>query len=254
MSRRLDSVQKAYVCQFRSITSTNDKQAVELLQKSSWDVTRAVNLYFAEGPRSKQTALSNKNVKLESFFSSYKATAKNIIDQDGIASLFHDIGLDPTDPVALVIAFHCDAKEMGVFTKEEFFRGMESIGVDSVQSLGDSVAKLRAQLSERDSIKDIYSYTFTFSLDRGQKNLSIEDSVAYWEILLKGHFALLDEWIIFVRERCRNTISKDTWMMVLDLALSCKPDLSDYDFEGAWPVLIDDFVEWYRERFHEKLG
>ncbi|CAE8610545.1 unnamed protein product [Polarella glacialis] len=76
-----------------------------------------------------------------------------------------------------------------------------------------------AQLLDRVVCKDVYAFTFQ-----------------------------LDIWIGFVEEKVKNAISKDTWMMLYDLATQVKPDLSDYDENGAWPVLIDEFVEHVRRK------
>ncbi|KAI9208796.1 Cullin binding-domain-containing protein [Polychytrium aggregatum] len=40
------------------------------------------------------------------------------------------------------------------------------------------------------------------------------------------------------------SISRDTWRLFLDFALTSKDDLSGYDMSAAWPVLIDEFVEY----------
>jgi Cullin binding len=34
----------------------------------------------------------------------------------------------------------------------------------------------------------------------------------------------------------------------LEFSVTAGKDLSDYDDEGAWPVLIDEFVEYYRQQ------
>ena len=36
--------------------------------------------------------------------------------------------------------------------------------------------------------------------------------------------------------------------MLGTFAADVREDMSDFDEDGAWPVLIDDFVEWYREK------
>ncbi|CAI5964521.1 unnamed protein product [Closterium sp. NIES-65] len=52
----------------------------------------------------------------------------------------------------------------------------------------------------------------------------------------------------------RYAVSEDTWQQVLDFSCTIGADLSMYDSDGAWPVLIDEFVECYSRREHLGLS
>jgi hypothetical protein len=44
-------------------------------------------------------------------------------------------------------------------------------------------------------------------------------------------------------------ITLDQWDSFLQFNQSIKVDLSDYDAEnGAWPLLLDDYVEWKKKK------
>jgi len=125
---------------------------------------------------------------------------------------------------------------------------MQRLGCDDVNKLRAKIEELRAALADKTTCREVYAFTFQFALDQGQRCLPVEMCVEFWKLLLRSHFALLDAWISFVEQNVKNSISKDTWMMLYDLATQVKPDLSDFDVNGAWPVLLDEFVEQVKSK------
>ncbi|CEM03285.1 unnamed protein product [Vitrella brassicaformis CCMP3155] len=247
----MNKAQREKVTQFQNVTGAPQKVANDYLKRFSWSLDQAVDNFFAEGNSFSAKNPKTDTKKLENFFKKYKENDPNAMEEhigiDGTQQLCKDIGVEVSDPVTLVLGYHCGAKNMGVFTKDEFTKGMNALGVDSVERLRDKLPEMRATLKERVRCKDIYGFTFQFALDQGQRTLPLEMCVEFWKMLLRDHFTLLDDWLEFVKDHCKNNVTKDTWMMLYDLATTISPDLSNYDGDGAWPVLIDEFVEWWNE-------
>lgn len=94
-----------------------------------------------------------------------------------------------------------------------------------------------------------YDFVFFICRENGQKNITVRRAVMAWRLVLAGRFRLLDQWCNFIEENQRHNISEDTWRQVLAFSRCVHENLEGYDPEGAWPVLIDDFVEhMYRIR------
>ena len=51
----------------------------------------------------------------------------------------------------------------------------------------------------------------------------------------------------FLETSPTDAVSKDTWALALDFLQTTDVACSNYDEGGAWPVLVDNFVEWVKK-------
>jgi len=209
-------------------------------------------MFGGRGSRSQQGVQAPRidTKKVDAFFKKY-ANAESVISPEGTEQLCQDLGFTVLDPVALVLCYHCDVAVMGTFSREEFMRGMAALMCNDFNDLRNAVGGMRKSLeSSHPLAKKIYSKIFVMSLETGQKQLAKEMACQLWQLLLPlyGNRALGDKWIDYVAQHSsKPAISKDTWQMVFDLVTTCRPDLSDFDEDGAWPVMIDEFVAFQRK-------
>jgi DCN1-like protein 1/2 len=77
---------------------------------------------------------------------------------------------------------------------------------------------------------------------------ALEMAIEFWKLLLADRWVYLDLWIQFLQEKYNKTIPKDTWNLLYDFIQDIGTDFTLYDENGAWPVIIDDFVAYGRER------
>ncbi|KAM7506766.1 hypothetical protein LguiA_017219 [Lonicera macranthoides] len=113
-------------------------------------------------------------------------------------------------------------------------------------SIFDEVFKLMSGMDlmvDFSEFSRFYDFVFFICRENGQKNITVSRAVMAWRLVLAGRFRLLNQWCDFVERKQRHNISEDTWRQVLAFTRCVHENLEGYDPEGAWPTLIDDFVE-----------
>lgn len=68
------------------------------------------------------------------------------------------------------------------------------------------------------------------------------------KLLIGKRWALFPYFSDFLDESKYKVINKDQWCNVLEFSRTISCDLKNYDEDGAWPVLLDEFVDWTRKK------
>ncbi|KAJ9562684.1 hypothetical protein OSB04_007844 [Centaurea solstitialis] len=257
------------VQQFMTITGASEKVALQSLKASEWHLDGAFDVFYSQ-PHTKSFTDTRH---LEELYNRYKGTFTNSLRQldpyadmimaDGISTLCNDVQVDPQDIVMLVVSWHMKAATMCEFSKQEFVGGLQSLGIDSLEKFRERIPFMRSELKDdrlyhyhsiffylvaSEKFKEIYNFAFGWAKEKGQKSLALDTAIGMWQLLFEEkQWPLVDHWCQFLQARHNKAISRDTWSQLLEFARSVDPTLSNYDAEGAWPYLIDEFVEYLTE-------
>lgn len=229
------------------VAETNDEViSLQALRDASWDIESAFELYFYSLRSRSSNKSSTNEAGINALFDAYKVRddeSDERLEAEGIIRLCEDLGVDPFDPVTLVLSLKMGAESMGRYTKQEFTRGMTALGCDSIAKLKSKIGSLRKELENPVSFKNVYEFTFGFAKEPNAKALTLETAVGLWKVLMAERWCFTDDWCSFLKNNHGTAISNDTWSQVLQFSRQVGENLQSYDPNDAWPYLIDEFVE-----------
>lgn len=152
---------------------------------------------------------------------------------------------------------------MGEISREGFCDGWSELGgLDTIEKQKKFIQQRRAALGQpgnRDVLKNVYNHTFKLLLTgAGQRAVDKEQCMELWKVLFRAPSLdwrtpttdWLELWTEFVAENNIKMINSDVWKQTFKFAEeSVKDDtLAWWSEESAWPALVDEFVEWIKEK------
>ncbi|XP_057341927.1 DCN1-like protein 4 isoform X2 [Microplitis mediator] len=165
---------------------------------------------------------------------------------DGMEKFCEDIAVEPENVVMLVLAYKMNARQMGFFTLNEWLKGLSELQCDTIHKLQQKLDYLRSLLNEPHAFKGIYRYAYDFARDKDQRSMDMETARVMLQLLLGKHWPLFSQFAQFLDQSKYKVINKDQWCNILEFSRTINHDLSNYDLDGAWPVMLDEFVEWLK--------
>ncbi|KAF8393074.1 hypothetical protein HHK36_021315 [Tetracentron sinense] len=190
--------------------------------------------------------------RIDQLFNSYANRSSGVIDPEGIEALCSDVEVEHTDVRILMLAWKMKAEKQGYFTLDEWRRGLKALRADTINKVKKALPELEKEVRRPSNFLDFYSYAFRYCLtEEKQKTIDIESICLLLDLLLGSQFCTQVDFLIqFLKtQNDYKVVNMDQWMGFLRFCNEISfPDLNNYDPELAWPLILDNFVEWMREK------
>jgi len=179
-----------------------------------------------------------------------------IMSESGMLQFFKDCGVNPDGYEPLVVAFHLQTAEMGIYEKDEFVKGFVNSGCSTKKEIKNVIQnRIKAVQTNNKEYKRFYKWLFVHvKEEEKKKTIPTELAIQLWSLVFaskQSSMALLDQWLEFCeaeKEKGLRVISRDLWEQIYDFLMEAQ-QIDDYDDAGgSWPVAVDEFVEWVQEK------
>lgn len=226
---------------------------LKMRRSSSRKPGSSVNSSASDLFRSASSKASTKELeRIDQLFYSYANKSSNMIDPEGIETLCSEMGVDYTDVRILMLAWKMKAEKQGYFTLEEWRRGLKALRADTIIKLKKALPDLEIEVRRPSNFVDFYTYAFQYCLtEEKQKSIDIESICQLLVLVLGSQFrAQVDSFSEYLKTQSDyKVINMDQWMGFYRFCHEISfPDLGNYDERLAWPLVLDNFVEWIKEK------
>lgn len=243
----------------------------------------------SEPPTPKTEPYSAVNV--QSLFKAYADQDDvDTISAENFERLCTDANVPMDGPMPLILLWLTDAQDLGTIKRDKWTKAMQDSQISSLVTLriflGDMEDLLlttkppipqpttpsikgnkksvvsppydrtlyHSYVQNRDAaFGKLYSALFTIAKTGQSRNIDIEVAKAFWSVLLAPLYPIITEVVEYITEKgTYKAVNKDVWSMMLEFCKTVNPNLDNYEADGAWPTLIDDFVAWKQERSGNK--
>ena len=157
---------------------------------------------------------------------------------------------------------------IGEFERDNFVNGWSnasspSAPLDSTARQAAHINILRKQLvGDPAYFKQVYRSAFKLAKSESQRSVPMESAIDFWRMFFSSSTGgvewntrqtlWLDLWCEFYESQSKRPVNKDLWNMVGELMMKTREDggetLSWWSEDGAWPMAVDEFVAWIKER------
>jgi DCN1-like protein 1/2 len=170
---------------------------------------------------------------------------KNCITGEGLLTFSDDLKVNPLDEILLFIFWKLEAKRQYVLTSEEF-NNFQKNGCKNMKEIKGKIGSWRKDLKDNAIFKEFYRFVFDYSREN-KKVLDLEFALPTWELLFQERYPLIEKWCQFVKSFHKKPITKDVWLQFFDFINDVGVNLHQYEDDGAWPVLIDEYVQFLKK-------
>ena len=166
---------------------------------------------------------------------------------DGLVAMCEALGIDPESDVRLLaLCWKLGAKQPAMVLREEFAEGMERIGCDSLEKLTALVLALDPASLERRAFREFFKFVFLFSREGTHRTIEKDIVAALLPIAIGDRSAHTAPFLAFLETASTTRVTLDQWCSFLEFSDKVGPDFEGYEEDGAWPLLLDEYVEQAR--------